>query len=256
MKRTLKIIAIVLVVVVLAFAGLLANTFRGRQSVANGVEINGIRVVADGITSLAVLPLNESQVALIDAGNDPAGKAILAELSRRKLSPDAVTAIFLTHGHADHRASIPVFPKAQVMALAREIPVVEGRETGGGPLLRLMGGSPSGLTVNRPLQDGETVTLGTTQIRVFAVPGHTPGSAAYLVNRVLFLGDAADASSGGKILRAPWIFSGSQQADAASLIRLTQRLTQEHAGVQALEFAHSGILKSGLTPLEEFARQK
>jgi hydroxyacylglutathione hydrolase len=259
MKRIVLIVVSVIVVIGLSGAGLIASALMGRQGIADGTEINGCRIVGDGITSLAVIPVGEdatgkAQVALIDAGNDKSGKAVLAELKRRNLGPDAVMAVFLTHGHSDHRGAIPLFPKAQVMALEAEVPVVEGRETGGGPLLRLMGTSPSGIKVTRPLKDGESVTVGMKTFHVYAVPGHTPGSAAYLVDSVLFMGDAADASSSGTMIRAPWVFTQSQAEDQASLIQLSERLAQEKADVKAIAFAHSGVLNKGLAPLAEFAK--
>ena len=254
MKRILLILGAIILVVGIAAAALIASALLGRQSVVDGSEVNGVRIVADGITSLAVISVSDNQVALIDAGNDKTGKAVLAELSRRKLGPDAVAAVFLTHGHGDHRGAIPLFPKAQVMALEREVPVVEGRESGGGPLNRLMGTGPSGIKVSRSLEDGEMVSVGNKVFHVYAVPGHTPGSAAYLVDGVLFLGDAADASSNGNILRSAWVFSASQEEDQASLIHLSQRLTRENANVQAIIFAHSGTLNNGLAPLAEFAK--
>ena len=46
------------------------------------------------------------KVALVDSGIDDSGSAVLAELSKRSLTPDSVAAIFLTHGHHDHIAGI------------------------------------------------------------------------------------------------------------------------------------------------------
>jgi glyoxylase-like metal-dependent hydrolase (beta-lactamase superfamily II) len=253
MKRTLLITGIVLVVLIGLAVGLVASAFVGRQPVAEGLTINGIRFLKDGIVGVAVVAIGEKEVALIDAGTDTSGKAILAELSRRHLGADAVTAIFLTHGHQDHTAAIHLFPAAQVMALEAEVGVVEGREGTRGPVTRLFTVKPTGVKVTHPLHDGETVTLGAAQFRVFAMPGHTRGSAAYLVNGVLLLGDAADAASDGKIQGSPWVFSDSQAEDRASLIRLNQQLLKEHADVQAIAFAHSGVLKGGLAPLTAFA---
>ena len=97
--------------------------------------------------------------------------------------------------------------------------------------------------------------LGQISVRVFAIPGHTAGSAAYLVNGVLFLGDAADATSNGGLRGAPWLFSDDQAQDRASLVALPQRLSQEGADVKAIAFAHSGVLANGLAPLMAFAQQ-
>jgi len=253
MKALLKIVALVVVVLVVVVVGIVAVTFMGRQSITDGFEINGIRIVKDGIVSIAVVPVGQGQVALIDAGNDAQGKAILAELSRRQLGPDAVTAILLTHGHQDHTAGIKLFPKARVIALEREVGVIEGTEGFHGPVTQFMPARPTGVKVTWPVRDGDKLMVGNTPVRVFAVPGHTAGSAAYLVNEVLFLGDAADTTDAGEIKGSPWIFSDSQDQDKASLVRLADLLGKEHADVKALAFAHSGVRTEGLAPLVTFA---
>src|SRR5258708_20655996 len=140
MKRPLKIAAItiglILLPVVVVFAAISAVVV-GRHAVADGFEFNGIRSVKDGVVSETVIPVGSGKVVLLDAGYDKAGKAILAELSRRQLTPEAVTAILLTHSHPDHVAAIDLFPKAEVMALEPELPLLEGRALWRGPPLRL-----------------------------------------------------------------------------------------------------------------------
>ena len=194
-------------------------------------------------------------MALVDAGNDASGKAILAELSRRQLGPDAVVAILLTHGHPDHTAGLKLFPKARVVALEREVGLVEGTEGSHGPMTRLAPVRPTGVKVSWPVRDGDLIVIDDTEVRVYAVPGHTAGSAAYLVDGVLFLGDAADTDDSGQMLGAPWIFSDSQSDDRESLTRLAKRLQQDHAVVKALAFAHSGVRTEGLAPLLAFAQR-
>ena len=252
MKRILIVVGIVLLVLVVSVVGLLTVTFMGRRGVADGQEIGGARIVVDGFGAVAVIPVGEQQVLLVDAGQDAAGGAILAELSRRGLSPDAVSAVLITHGHQDHTAALPLFPKAEIAALDAEVPVIEGREGTHGPLTRLFGPGPVGSTVSRRLRDGETFMVGNTQVRVYAVPGHTAGSAAYLVNGLLFVGDSADVTSDGAIQGAPWVFSDSQDDNRASLQRLAQRLTDEGVQVTAIVPAHSGAVE-GLAPLVAFA---
>ena len=254
MKRALKFVVLIVVLIVIVVAVPIGSALFGRKSPDDGAEVNGIRIVKDGIVTVGVVPVSDTTVALIDAGNDKAGAAIMTELGRRKLGPDAVTAIFITHGHPDHTAAIAMFPKAEVISLEREAPLVEGREGAHGPLTRLFPVSPTGIKVTHPVKDGESVTLGQTQIRVFAVPGHTAGSAAYLVNAVLFVGDAADIGRSGDVQGAPWIFSDSQSEDRASLVALEKRLSGEAAPVKAIVFAHSGVLSSGLAPLTSYAK--
>src|SRR5271155_2007291 len=109
MKRIIKIAGLVIGLIVLSAVAVIVPAFVGRRAIVDGFEINGIRIVKDGITSVAVVPIANGEVALIDAGNDKSGKAVLAELSRRQLGRDAVKAILLTHGHADHTAAILLF---------------------------------------------------------------------------------------------------------------------------------------------------
>jgi len=252
MKRLLKVLLLVVALIVLGVGGVLAATFMGRRPVSDGQVFNSVRIVADGFSSIGVITIDERQVALVDAGNDTSGEAILAELSRRQLGPDAVSAVFVTHGHSDHIGAVGLFPNAQVMALDAEAALVEGRAGARGPLTRLFPVRPTGITVTRRLEDGDVVTIGNVPVRVYAVPGHTGGSAAYLADGVLFLGDSADMASDGSLSGAPWIFSDSQPENRASLARLEQRLVADGVKVTAMVPAHSGA-SDGLAPLTAFA---
>ena len=209
----------------------------------DGFEIEGIRIVQNGIVSFAVVPVGFNEVVLIDGGTDTSGRAILAELSRRNLTPDAVSAVLITHGHGDHMGAILAFPRAEVMALETEVGLIEGGSRG-----------PAGIKVTSPLQDGLTVTIGNTQIRVFAIPGHSQGHAAYVVNGVLFLGDAAYARRDGTLANAVWMFSDSQELNRASLTKLYERLIQERVDIRAIACAHSAVLANGMTALAAFAQ--
>lgn len=256
-KRIAVVTLAVIGSAVIAIAAIFAMTFAGRKPISDGAEIGGVTIVQDGIVAVGVVPLGERHVALIDAGNDPAGHPILEELARRGLGAEAVTMILVTHGHPDHVASIGVFPRARVAALETEVPLLEGRVRHGGPLGWMTRANP--IHVDRVLMDGEEMQIGDLAdvvIRVFAVPGHTRGSAAYLVNGVLFIGDAADVSLDGELRGAPWIFSEDTGVNRASLTRLLQRLDGEivtaivpsHSGDTNGLDALTGFLNGGQTP--------
>jgi glyoxylase-like metal-dependent hydrolase (beta-lactamase superfamily II) len=253
MKRILKFAALLVVLLVVIAAALFGPVFLGRRSASEGT-VGTLRLVRDGFVSVAIVPIGPQEVALVDAGNDREARAILTDLTRSGLGPEAVKTIFVTHGHPDHIAGIAAFPQAQVMALAREAPLIEGRVAAAGPLPRLFPARPTGIKVARSLGDGEVVTLGQTTVRVYALPGHTAGSAGYLVDDVLLLGDAADAGRDDAVKIAPWIFSDSQDEDRESLVRLADRLEQDQRAVSSIVFAHSGVLTQGLEPLKTFAR--
>lgn len=253
MKRILKIAGAVLLILILAIGAVLAVTFMGRQPIEDGQEFSGMRIIEDGFTAVGVIPINDRQVALVDTGQDASGEVIKRELTRRKLQSESVAAILVTHGHPDHIGALGQFSKAEIMALEVEVPLVEGRAGAKGPVPRLFPVNPTGVKVGRVLHDGDVVMLDTLPVRVYAVPGHTAGSAAYLVNGALFIGDSADIASDGRVQGSPWIFSDSQADNRASLVRLEQRLVSDGANVRVIIPSHSGTA-SGLAPLTAFAR--
>jgi glyoxylase-like metal-dependent hydrolase (beta-lactamase superfamily II) len=246
MRRFLQIVGGLLLALVLVVVGVGVATFGGLPPILDGQDVAGVaRVVKDGYVAAFVLDIGDGKVALVDAGSDPAAGALLAELTRRGLGPDAVTDILLTHGHADHTAGIKQFPAAIVHALGTEVPLVEGRASGHGPLTRWIPAKDQGIRVTDPLQDGARVTIGTRTAEVFAVPGHTAGSAGWLVDGVLFLGDSADATKEGTLLGAKYIFTDDAAQNHASLLALSERLAPRRATVKALACAHTGVLEGG-----------
>jgi glyoxylase-like metal-dependent hydrolase (beta-lactamase superfamily II) len=246
------IVALAAIVILGAAVGMVIGPFLSLQRLPERAEINGMTLVKDGFVSAALVPLSEHEVALVDSGNDVQAKALHAELSRRGLGPDDVKAILLTHGHSDHTGGIAKFPKAQVMALAEEVEVVEGRSSGGAPIMRFRSPKPTGIRLSRTLHDGEVVQLGSFQVRVFAVPGHTPGSAVYAIGENLFLGDSANQDKQGRLKAAAWIFSANAAQNRKSLLELACRLASDSI-IKTLVFNHSAPLDRGTAPLMEFA---
>ena len=246
-------VAIVLVLL-LAALGMVAAPFLTMKRLPDRLEVGGTIIVKDGFVSAGVVPLGDHEAALVDAGFDPQAKALRAELSRRGLGPGDVKTILLTHGHTDHMGGIHMFPQAQVMALAAEVDVVEGRSTGGGPIMRFRTPKPTGIQLSRTMHDGDVITLGPYQVRVFAVPGHTPGSAAYAIGENLFLGDSANQGKDGRLRAAHRVFSASAAQNRKSLVDLAHRLAGDRT-IKRLIFAHSAPLERGVAPLAEFARR-
>ena len=240
LKRTLKAFGATLLLLSLLAGIGFYSAFGGMAGIVDGKEpAPGVRIVKDGFVSLGVIDVGGGKVALVDAGDDPEGKAILAELSRRGARADSVSAIFLTHGHRDHTAACARFPAAAIYALGPDVGLVEGREGPHGPLTRLAPVKPTGIHVTRALEDGEKLQVGDKEVRVFAVPGHTAGSAAYLVAGVLFLGDSAGMKSDGKLAGAPWLFSDDRAQNHASIAALAKRLAPEREGIVAIAPAHT-----------------
>lgn len=254
MKRTFKVIGLVVAVLVVGVAALVFTVFRPywAKPVIAPAEYGRIRVIADSMGTMGVVPVGNDHVVLIDAGMDDDGKVILDELARRKLGPDAVRAVLLTHGHPDHVAGVPLFTKAEVMILEPDVATAEGRAPYRGPIQRLFSVKPRRFKITRTLHDGESVVVGDATFRVFAVPGHTGGSAAFLVDGVLFAGDSANATREATLRLFSAMLTEDVTQSRASLVRLADRLEAEHAEVKTLVFSHSGAL-DGLGPLAAFA---
>jgi hydroxyacylglutathione hydrolase len=235
MKRVLKWVGLVVLLLVLAAASVWYSAFGSNSPIVDGQAVApGVETIGDGFVSAFLLDAGSGKVALVDAGKDASGKAILMALARRGLTASSVAAIFLTHGHGDHTAACKVFPDAQVYALETEVALVG-----------------DAAKVTHPLKDGEVSQVGDLHVEAFAVPGHTPGSAVYLARGVLFFGDSAGASKDGVMMKAVRLFSKDPAQNVASLKALEARLAPRASEIKALAFAHTGPL-AGFQPFATF----
>ena len=236
MKRVLKWAGLAALLLAIAVFSIGYSAFGNNSKIVDGQQVaTGVETVKDGFVSVFVLDVGPGKVALVDAGKDASGKAILAALARRGLTPGSVAAIFLTHGHGDHTAACKLFPDAQIYALESEVALI-------GDAAR----------VTHPLKDGDVIDVGDVHVETFAVPGHTPGSAVYLALGTLFFGDSAGASKDGAMMKAVRLFSKNSAENVTSLKALEARLQPRADEVKALVFAHSGPLV-GYQPFATFA---
>ena len=252
MKRSLKIVAVVLLVLVGCLAAVFGAAVAGKAPIVAGQRAEGVEVVKDGYVGACIVDVGEGQVALVDAGDSEDAGPLLAALQKRGLGPEAVQAILLTHGDFDHTRGARHFPKATVMALEPDVALAEGRVS----RTPMTAPKPMGFKVGRVLRDGEAVEVGEVRFEVFAVPGHTPGSAAYLARGVLFLGDSADVSSAGTLEPGSWLFSQDTKLNRKALRELAARLEKRASEVKVLLPSHSGALEKGLAPLAELAASR
>jgi len=253
-RRTLFVILGVVGVLVFAAAAFLGLAIYGSNPLLPGARLadGRIEILSDGIAAIYLVELEEGGLALIDAGFDAEAKAIKSALDERGREASAIEAIFITHGHGDHIAGALAFPNAALYVLSPDADLVEGRRAAQSPFARNRAVELTGLTVTHSLADGEIVTVGGTSVEVFAVPGHSLGSAAYLVHGVLFLGDSAASARDGMITAAPPVFSADTDQAKQSLIALADRLAPRADEIEALAFGHQGTLE-GLQPLTDWA---
>ncbi len=107
-----------------------------------------------------------------------------------------VIAVFLTHAHRDHIGAWRAVAHAPFHMAEDEVEFFFGKEEPGGWIPRLADWivsrdvpAPDEVEV-RSFASDTHFTFGADTLYAFEVPGHTPGSAAYLFRGTLFAGDA------------------------------------------------------------------
>jgi glyoxylase-like metal-dependent hydrolase (beta-lactamase superfamily II) len=241
-------VAVVLVVIVLAAGFLYAFMKYSVLPIVDGERLgNGAvtAIVTGYFGPVAIgaylVELNDGGLALVDAGGDPTATAIRDVLARTAKDATDVRAIFLTHAHDDHFGGARAFPDAELYLLEPDLQVMQ----------RIAERDSRPLTTVHGVRDGQRVDVSGTTVEAFAVPGHTPGSGAFLVNGVLFFGDSAVAASNGTF--QPNTLLGSDPAQTEPSLRaLAARLESRRAEILNLAFGHQGAL-AGLDPLLEWA---
>ncbi len=121
----------------------------------------------DNNSYLLVCP-QTNECIIIDAPMGPGEVLAEAEAEGAK-----VKVILITHNHQDHLAGL------QEMTEATGAPVAcHADDASTLPV------APSSF-----VNEGDTITAGTIELKVMHTPGHTPGSVCYLVGKHLFSGD-------------------------------------------------------------------
>jgi glyoxylase-like metal-dependent hydrolase (beta-lactamase superfamily II) len=206
------------------------------KPIENGKAWGPVTSMIDLFTSCHLLETSAGPV-LFDACWR--GGELTARLRERGHAPDDVVAVFVTHGHADHVGGLELLKNARVLALEAEQPTLTEHAKAFGE-------------IDQVLADGEVVTVGDKSVRVFAVPGHTPGSAAYLVDGALIVGDNGLITGKGAFAPVPEDRSDDPAQLIRSVVALAERLTAEGHVVQWLVPAHSGGVE-GREALDAFA---
>jgi glyoxylase-like metal-dependent hydrolase (beta-lactamase superfamily II) len=187
---------------------------------------------------LAWLLHTKHGVVLIDAGMDRGARAVMDELREEGLGASQVHSILITHAHPDHWGGVAAFPGAKVYAGAADVPILQGRASLKGPMAGVLGGMmPPPLAAVEPVPDGQVLDLDGEEVRAIALPGHTPGSTAYLWKDLLFTGDALLGQGANAVRAPPWLFCEDSAQARRSLEKLREvpftRIADGHVGATA-----------------------
>ena len=142
-------------------------------------------VYAVGNAETTVYALTSSEgILLLDAGFENKAEALAAQLKAVDLDPAQVKYILLGHGHSDHFGGARFFQTTygtKVAASAADWTLITS-PAAAGPFGGRGGGGGGGAkpTSDVTLVDGQPFRFGDLTITPVAVPGHTPGSLAFI----------------------------------------------------------------------------
>ena len=158
-------------------------------------QVGGCGLSAPNDAAVYLVSL-DGHAALIDAGCGDATDMVLANVEAAGVSPAQIEALLLTHCHYDHTggaADLRLRLGCTVVAHALDAPFIE---TGDDEVSAASwyGASLAPCVVDRKLGGArEELLLGGRTVSAIHIPGHSPGSVAYLVEsqgrKVLFAQD-------------------------------------------------------------------
>jgi metallo-beta-lactamase class B len=189
MKTSLCVMTLVTVCVaasvVVAQQEELSETYRGSKR--NDVEyqkvppfkvFDNLYYVGPGFVSVWLLQTSDGLI-LVDGAQEPYVDHVIDSIRKVGFDPKTIKYIVVTHGHLDHFggvARIQMLSGARVATLEEDWQLMEAAAKTPG-----RGNAPPALVPKRDMviKEGDTVTLGNTSLKVYKLPGHTPGSPSF-----------------------------------------------------------------------------
>lgn len=192
----------------------------------------GGAVMATTGPSRSMLSMFETDagIVIVDLGWWGAEGELRESLARMGRTRSDVAAVFLTHAHRDHIAAWPAVRSTTFYLAAAEEPYLFGEAEYEGWIPRLADRLADPEHPRRDEVEVRTfatdtaMVIGRDTIHAFLVPGHTPGSTAYLFRGILFAGDAVAKMALGGFRPARSAYSDDFEQAEASLRSLFERL--------------------------------
>lgn len=189
------------------------------------------------------LARTDSGIIAIDLGWTGADAALERGTRRLDAKPGDVRFAFITHAHRDHIGGWQAVKSARFVLGVDEVPYFAGAAQYRG----LVPSNAERVSVTeRPKADDVTLiavagdtafALGSDTLWAFSVPGHTPGSVAYLFRGIFFGGDAVNYRPMSGFQGARPEMSEDPVRSRASLAALWQRV--DSARVRVICSAHA-----------------
>ena len=154
------------------------------------------------VVGLELGPLQTNCYFVVD---EPSGKAIVVDpaddgegIWQRVWDEGWVLEkILLTHGHYDHIggvAALKDLSNAEVWIHEKDAAMLENSETNFSSFI----GTPYACRSDGFLEENQSIGVGSSEMRVLHIPGHTPGSTGFLGDGFVIVGDTLFQGSVGR----------------------------------------------------------
>jgi len=222
----------------------LSQSYRGSQSsnweyqkVAPIKVFDNLYYVGPGSVSAWLIPTTDGLI-LIDTAQEPLVDHVIDSIRKVGFDPKNIKYILLTHGHLDHfggAGKIKALSGARVATLEEDWQLIDEfyKNAASG---RGRGNRDPGMPFTRDMiiKEGDTIKLGKTELKVYKLPGHTPGSPSF----------AFTVYDDGRPHKA-FLFGGPGQRNGVEggtqFLASIRRLKKEFADIEVPVHVHSWL---------------
>ena len=215
----------------------LSESYRGSQrdnveyqKVAAIKVFDNLYYVGPGFVSVWLVPTSDGLI-LIDSAQEPYVDHVIDNIRKSGFDPRNIKFILITHGHLDHfggAAKLQALSGARVAMLEEDWQLIAAT---GKNANRAVAAAPARDMV---IKEGDTITSGTTALKVYKLPGHTPGSASFEFT----------VRDGTRSHRA-FVFGGPGQRNGVEggtqFLSSIERLQRQFADVEVAVHVHSWL---------------
>jgi metallo-beta-lactamase class B len=206
------------------------------QKIAPFKVFDNLYYVGPGYVGVWLIPTSQG-IIMIDSAQEPYVDYVMDNIKKVGFDLKDIKYILLSHGHLDHfggAARIQEASGAHVVALDEDWKMIEQVASRPG-----RDGGPAPRTPKRDMvvKEGDTLTLGSTTIKFYHHPGHTPG----------VLSGEFTVYDNGTPHKALWQGGGGYRgglADAEQSVDTTNRLAAMQ-GIEVLVQIHSWAAPNG-----------